>query len=240
MSWTSLGNYQLTDQWSFSEFVEGELFRLIHKQITNLPKNSLRGVIAQGFKNSQSKITKFKPSLFTYGEEYEIFPFYFPVGISKHSIILKRLDKYQVDWSIEVQMFKADNPTEDYQNYLISRFGKSAITQFHQSFNMALYPILFSGSTTPESNTIKLVANRPTKLLKSNDSRTQIRIYSTGQSVTLTTGFDESGKPLQILAILPPNYNFEDVITSAGMYKGDVYAISEKETYVTVIEFFAE
>lgn len=239
MSWISLGEFELTSNWVFSESVEGEIFRILHRPINNLPNNSLRGVIAQGFK-SASDINKFNPKLFVYGGDYEIFTFYFPVGISEHSIILKRLDKNLVSWKVEAQVFKADNPVQDYQNYILSRFGKEAIHQFHQSFNMALYPMLFSGSTTPRSSDKSLSANKPVKILSENDSRTQLRIFSTGQPVLLATGFNETGQPLEIISKLPPNYNFEEVISSAGMYKGDIYALSAENTNITVIEFSAK
>lgn len=246
MPWESLGEFELINEWIFSRLIEGEIFRILHRPIAGLSREtSLRAVIAQGFLD-EAGLNRFSSKIFTYNDELEVFTFYFPVGVSEHSIIFKRLDKNNIPWFVELQMFVADNPEEDYQNYLITRFGTNVITRFSQTLitsitkNMSLYPLLFSGSTTPSSETIKLVANKATKLLSSNDSRTQLRIYSTGHPILLATNFDENGQPVEKLLQLPPNYYHEDVITSAGMYKGDIYAIAEQETYITVIEFSAK
>lgn len=243
MPWNSLGQFQLKNKWEFSRLVEGEIFRIIHQPIAELPADSLRAVIAQGFLDSNLKPNKFTPKIFTYGEEFEIFSFYFPVGLSEHSIILRRLDKNPIDWIVELQVFVGDNPTQDYENYLVSRFGKDAIQQFSQTLvgNMSLTPLLFSGSTTPNSQiNQKLSSNKPEKIIKGNEARTEIRIWSSGQPVMLTTGFDEAGKPLELLVKMPPNYYHQDVITTAGMYKGDIWAISDSETYIDIVEYSAQ
>lgn len=246
MPWQFLGEFELINDWIFSHSVEGEIFRIIHRPIANLSREtSLRAVIAQGFLDDAG-LNRFSSKIFTYNKELEVFTFYFPVGLSEHSIILKRLDRNSIPWIVTLEMFFSDNPEEDYQNYLITRFGSNTIEQFSQTLitqsinNMSLYPLLFSGSTTPKSDSEKLTANTPRKILAANDSRTQIRLYSTGHPILLATGFDESGEPLEEILRMPPNYYHEDVITSAGMYKGDIYAISELETNIHVIEFSAK
>lgn len=161
MPWQSLGEFELINDWIFSQSVEGEIFRVIHRPISGYSREiSLRAVIAQGFLDDAG-LNRFSSKIFTYNEELEVFTFYFPVGLSEHSIIFKRLDKNSIPWLVELQMFVADNPEEDYQNYLITRFGTNAIAQFSQNLinntvsNMSLYPLLFSGSTKPESETKK-------------------------------------------------------------------------------------
>jgi len=240
MTWNSLGKFELSQDWTFSEPVEGEIFRIFHQPIEDLPKGSLRGVITQGFRDSQSFVNTFAPKLFTYGNDYELFSFYFPVGFSEHSIILKRLDNNPANWIVEVQVFQAENPTQDYENYLLSRFGREAITQFNQSLNMHLTPLLYSGSTAPESKTVTLKANHPVVIFPENEARTTIRMYSEGHPILLATGFDEAGKPLEVLAQLPPNYAYEDVISTAGMYKGNIFALCEQDSSVLAIEFSAK
>ena len=243
MPWQFLGEFELINDWIFSHSVEGEIFRIIHRPIANLSREtSLRAVIAQGFLDDAG-LNRFSSKIFTYNEELEVFTFYFPEGLSEHSIIFKRLDKNNIPWIVELQMFASDNPIEDYQNYLITRFGTNVINQFSQTLitqsitNMGLYPLLSTGSTTPKSEFKKLLANKPAKILNKNDSRTQIRLYSSGNAILLANGFDETGKPLEEILRMPPNYYHEDVVTSAGMYKGDIWAISEAETYINVIEF---
>lgn len=245
MPWRSLGEFKLTSDWIFSDLVEGEVFRVSHRPITGLPSDLLRAVIAQGFVE-QNSINKFNPKIFVYGKEPELFTFYFPAKVSQHSIIFKRLDKEPIEWKIQLETFVGDSLNEDYQNYLINRFGKEAIFHFNQTLitnlttDMSLVPLLFSGSTSPKSNSKKINANKPVKVLSANDSRTQLRLYSTGHPILLATGFNEVGEPIEELLRLPPNYFHEDVATSAGMYKGDIFAISEFETYIHVIEFSAE
>lgn len=243
MPWRSLGEFKLVKTWLFSESVEGEIFRVRHKIINDLPQESLRAVIAQGFIDEDRKPNKFGSKIFTYGEELQVFTFYFPEGLSKHSIILKRLDQSPIDWIVEVEVFYSDNPEQDYQNYITNRFGKAAINYFSQNFitnNMALYPLLYSGSTTPNSHSHKLLKDKGVKIASENQSRTELRIQSSGHSVMLCTGFAEDGKPLEILLRVPPNYYYQDVITSAGIYKGEVWAICDKETLIHVTEFSAK
>lgn len=245
MPWQSLGEFQLTKDWRFTDPVEAEIFRIFHRPIPNKPERTLRGVVAQGFIDEDSQLNRFSSKLFTHGEDLEVFTFYFPAGLNEHSIIIKRLDDSQIDWFVRIEYYYSNNPTEDYQNYLLTRFGSDAITQFSQTLvnntisNMSLYPLLSTGSTSPKSEVKKLLANKSTKILSANDSRTQIRLYSAGHSILLATGFDETGKPLEEILRMPPNYYHEDVITSAGMYKGDIYALSSSETNITVIEFSA-
>ena len=229
MPWQSLGEFELINDWIFSSSVEGEIFRVIHEPIPNYSRETtLRAVIAQGLLDDAG-LNRFSSKIITYNEE--------------HSIIFKRLDKNNIPWIVELQMFASDNPIEDYQNYLITRFGTNVINQFSQTLitqsitNMGLYPLLSTGSTTPKSEFKKLLANKPAKILNKNDSRTQIRLYSSGNAILLANGFDETGKPLEEILRMPPNYYHEDVVTSAGMYKGDIWAISEAETYINVIEF---
>lgn len=243
MPWKSLGKFKLIKNlWFFSELVEGEIFRIRHIFIGNLPKDPLRAVIAQGFFDNDGNPNKFSPKIFTYGEELQVFTFYFPEGLNAHSIILKRLDQNLIDWTVELEVFYSNDPQQDYQNYIVNRFGKTAINYFSQTLinNMALYPLLYSGSTTPNSHSFKLAQNKPIKIVSENQSRTELRIQSSGHSILLSTGFNEEGKPLDVLLRVPPNYYYQDVITSAGIYKGEVWAICESESLVHVTEFSAK
>lgn len=230
MPWNLLGNFDLKQHWQFTAPSEGEIFRVSH-QLTFDKETSVRGVIAQGFEDSQVNI--FNPKLFSYREETEIFTFYFPLGLKQHSLCFKRLDVNDSQWLVNVEVFQSENSEDNLNNYLLARFG-AEINQ------MSLFPLLFSGSTTPEDHHKKLPANKPTKIISANDSRTELRFYSTGHPILLTTGFDEANKPLATLVRMPPNYHHHDVITSAGMYKGDVWAVSEHETYLHAIEFSAK
>ena len=229
MTWNFLKEFQLSKDWQFTDPVEGEIFRIRHKLIRAeyFNKTLARGVIAQGFDDGNINI--FKSKLFAYKEEHEIFTLYYPQGLKERSLCFKRLDDSTDKWSIFVEVFRG-SPEENLKNYLIARFGEETV-------NMALTPLLFSGSTDPNSLDKKIPAKKPAKVLSSNDSRTGLRIYSTNQPILLTTGFNESGIPLNILLKLPPNYYHEEMISTAGIYKGDIYALSEEETSILVIEF---
>lgn len=230
MSWVSLGSFKLVNNWQFSAPSEGEIFRINHELIQN-NGNSVRGVIAQGFEDERVNI--FNPKLFSYREETEIFTFYFPLGLKQHSLCLKRLDAVKSDWLVNVEVFQSGNAQNNLNNYLISRFGETAV-------NMALYPLLYSGSVTPTSNKIKLESNKPVKLRSENTGRTQIRIRTSGHAVLLATGFNESGSPLVVLEECPPNYLYVDQASSAGMYQGEIWAVSEHETHVSYTEYSAQ
>ncbi|MGD1910784.1 MAG: hypothetical protein ACFB2X_07985 [Rivularia sp. (in: cyanobacteria)] len=229
MTWISLGQFELINIWQFTKSFEGEIFRVKH-QLNGDDYSAVRGVIAQGFEDTQVNV--FNPKLFSYREESEIFAFYFPIGLSQHSLCFKRLDASKSNWIIDVEVFQSENPQDNLNNYLITRFGEATA--------MSLVPLLFSGSTTPKSYEQKLVKNKPTKILNENDSRTELRINSTGQPVMLTTGFDETSKPEEVLLRMPPNYYHNEVASSAGIYKGAIYAIAQEETYLYITEFSAK
>lgn len=243
MPWKNLGKFKLKrNLWLFSESVEGEIFRIRHIFIGDLPKDPLRAVIAQGFFDDDGNPNKFSPKIFTYGEELQVFTFYFPEGLNTHSIIVKRLDQNLIDWTVELEVFYSEDPQQNYQNYIVNRFGKTATNYFSQTLinNMALYPRLYSGSLDVESDDIKLVAGQIKKIVDKNLSRTGLKVITTGHAVLLATGFDADGKPTAILDKVPPNYNYEKEASSAGIYQGEVWALCEEETYITAIEYSAK
>lgn len=230
MPWIALGQFDLVDKWQFTRSLEGEIFRIKHK-LTGDDYSSVRGVIAQGFEDTQ--INVFNPKLFTYKEEREIFAFYFPIGLNQHSLCFKRLDTAKSKWVINVEVFQSENDQDNLNNYLITRFGENIL-------NMALYPRLYSGSLAVKSAEIKLVTNQAKKVRDKNLSRTAIKIITSGHPVVLTTGFDVDGKPIALLDKVPPNYNYEKEASSAGIYQGEIWAISGEETYIDVIEYSAK
>lgn len=229
MPWTNLGTFNLTNHWVYSSPVEGEIFRITHHSIEEYPEEGLRAVIAQGFHDAGLNV--FKPKRFVYSNEIEVFNFYFPQGLEEHFLAFKRLDKSNTEWIITVELFHSDNPEDDLNNYLISRFGETAMS--------ALYPRLNSGGLKPKSGDTVLSANVPKKILDNNIARGSYTFRTTSSRVTLATGFDEDNEPLITLEVVPPNYTYSMSATTAGMYQGEVWALSEEQTNVGFTEFSA-
>ena len=242
MPWERLGIYLIKSNWTLTKPVEAELFKIKHFKIYQSDKHYLKAAIAQAFK-ADNELTTYNNKRFSYRTEPETFEFYFPPGLGEHSLAFKRLDDSPVSWRIEAEYFYSENPLEDYQNYINNRFGQSALNNFNQEIinNMsALYPRLFSGSTTPSGGVKTLQAGKPEKVLSENLGRTEYTIRSKGHPVLLATGFDEQGKPLAILEEMPPNYNYNHNATTAGLYKGEVWAVSEQDTKITFTEYVAQ
>lgn len=242
MPWEKLGIFLIKPNWTLTKPVEAELFRIKHFKINQSDKYYLKAVIAQAFKVNFD-LTTFNDKRFGYRTEPETFEFYFPPGLGEHSLAFKRLDDSPVSWRIEAEYFYSENPLEDYQNYINNRFGQSALNSFNQTIinNMsALYPRLFSGSTTPNSGTKTLQANKAVKVLSENLGRTEFNIRSKGHPVLLATGFDEQGNPLVVLEEMPPNYSYNHSATTAGLYKGEVWAMAQQDTKVTFTEYVAQ
>ncbi|AFY54394.1 hypothetical protein Riv7116_1853 [Rivularia sp. PCC 7116] len=238
MPWEKLGIFFIKPGWTLTKPVEAELFRIKHLKIYQADKYYLKAAIAQAFKVGFD-LTTFNTRRFSYRTEPETFEFYFPPGLGEHSLAFKRLDDSPVSWRIEAEYFYSENPLEDYQNYINNRFGQPALNQFNQDMS-ALYPRLFSGSTTPNSGGVSLKAGEPKKVLNENLGRTEFNIRSKGHPVILATGFDEAGKPLVVLEEMPPNYSYNHSATTAGLYKGEVWAIAEQDTSVSFTEYIAQ
>lgn len=235
MPWEKLGVFFVKDDWTLTKPVEAELFRIKHFKIYQSNKYYLKGVIAQAFKDSFG-INTFGDKRFGYRNDPEIFEFYFPVGLGERSLAFKRLDNSEVSWRIEVESFYSENAEIDYLNYIQARFGNINL----EGITMALYPRLYSGSLTPNSEDIKILANKPNKILNENIARQKLVVRTTGQSIILATGFDENGKPIEILEKIPANYNSDLPSSSVGTYQGEVWVLSEEETYISFTEFSAK
>lgn len=235
MPWEKLGIFFITNNWTLTKPVEAELFRIKHFKIFQSNKYYLKGVIAQAFKDSFG-LNTFGDKRLGYREQPEIFEFYFPVGLGEHSLAFKRLDESKVTWRIEVEFFYSENAQEDYLNYIQSRFGNINLGETI----MALYPRLYSGSLVPTSGEVKLLKDKPTKLLSANIGRQKLVVRTTGQSVLLATAFNETLQPVVTLEKIPANYNSELPQSNVGIYQGEVWAIASEETNISFTEFSAK
>lgn len=229
MAWTDIGTIEVRRDWNFTNATESEIFRISH--LFPNSETNLRAAVAQGFlENGKANI--FNPKIIFRRDEVEIFTFYFPAGISSHSLGIKRLDTTEATWTVKVESWQSNNASENFSNYLISRFGDELMSQ--------IYPRLFSGSTTPSSGSISLKAGNPVKLVSENLGRTELSIRSSGHPVLLATGFDENGVPLAVLEEMPPNYSYVSVATTAGLYKGEIWAVSQEDTKVSYTQYVAQ
>ena len=69
MVWRSLGTFTPTEDWSFTDLVTGEIFRVKHTPITkDLPRKP-RAVIAQSFVDDNGELNTFDKKLLIYQVE---------------------------------------------------------------------------------------------------------------------------------------------------------------------------
>ena len=235
MPWNNLGIYFVKDDWTLTPPVTAELFRIKHLKIYQSEKYYLKGVIAQAFKDS-SGVNTFGDKRFSYRPEPEIFEFYFPVGLGQHSLAFKRLDDSNIFWRIQVESFFTEDAELDYLNYLQARFGNINI----EEIIMALYSRGTAETQfdlSPDFKKTKLKSNTPKKLVEANPDRKQLTVRTGLHGITLATGFNDDGEPMQVLETIPANHNFDLPSTSNAIYQGEIWAISYANCLVEFTEY---
>jgi len=121
MTWQSLGTITLTNEWTLTTPVNGEIFRIRHHPTNNPDNRYLKAVISPSF--NDDGINLYSPQLLTYREEKEILSFFFPSGITAHSLGFRRTDKSNIQWMIDVDVFASTNQSDDFANYIKTRFS---------------------------------------------------------------------------------------------------------------------
>lgn len=228
MPWHSLGQFQLIDEWSFSQPVIGEIFRISHRLIDNVSNKYLKAVIAQGF--DDGKINIFNPQRLSYRLESEIFTFYFPSGIARQKIAFKRLDQTNIDWVIEAEVFLSDSTQENFANYIISRFGELMPlfdTAAKTSFSIEKENIEATVSTQP-------IQTGVAQLVQVNGKRRGLSIYNPSfATVTIgcsITEVDGETTLEGVLAIISPGKIYELPVSGDGScYSGQILGKADNE-----------
>lgn len=226
MSWVNLGEISLTQDWSFTLPVMGEVFRIIHKPVNNIDNKYLKAVIAQGFVDERLNI--FNPQRLNYRLESEIFTFYFPAGIAQQKLCLKRLDTTDIDWIIEAEVYQAANALEELANYLKSRFGDTTIMDYLVSVSpssQSVSPTTWTGNTKTTSVDL---------LVPANASRACLVIRASDRELTLYAARNQDGSGNTLIERIPTGQIFL-LPNTGGIYKGNVYC--QSKTADSIVSF---
>jgi hypothetical protein len=217
MSWLALGEINLTQNWTFTIPVVGEVFRIIHKPINNTENKYLKAVVAQGFVDN--KLNIFNPQRLSYRSESEIFTFYFPSGIAQQKLCLKRLDNTDIDWIIEAEVYQAANPLEELSNYLKARFGETTIMDYLISTSAGFQTV------TPKTVSFPAKKDTVTPLVPANPNRLHLVVRATTRTISLFTEIAADGSGKNLIESIPAGQLFI-LPNTGGTYKGDIFCQS--------------
>jgi hypothetical protein len=242
MPWLSLGTFQLTNDWTCTEPVNGEVFRITHQPIINQDDKYLKAVVAQGFEDT--KLNIFNPQRLSYRTECEIFTFYFPSGIAQQRFYLKRLDFSNIDWLIDVEVYQSTQVVDDFSNYIITRFGEL----------MPLFNTASNGEISTKKE--KLGANNFTKpfvtttvtpLVPENLNRRSLIIYNPSKIATATialTQVEGTNNVAGVIAEVAPRSLYELPTSGDGSCFGGALVVKTDKTdnsaLLQITEFFVE
>ena len=226
MPWQSLGDFSLTDQWQTTPSVTGELFRIKHSSIPEgVP--TPRAVIAQSFLDEQSVFNTFESQLLTYKQEVESFSFYFPNGLTEHSIAIKRLDNFQFPWNLTIETFVPENDTQAVE---LNKFYELIVL-----LNSVPIPVTTMGTNlTPSYNNVFVVRRKSSLLVPANANRKEL-IIRNPNSKDLILGFsvDDNNVLKEELWEVGKKETFRLPIA----YRGDIYCKSSFTGVVYVCQF---
>ncbi len=242
MPWLFLGTFQLTNNWSFSEPVSGEVFRITHKPIINQEGQYLKAVVAQGFEDE--KLNIFSPQRLSYRIESEIFTFYFPAGIAQQRFYLKRLDNAGINWFIDVEVYQVERVVDDFSNYIISRFG-----ELMPLFNTASNGEILTKKETLGANnfTKPFLTNTVSSLIPANLNRRGLIVYNPSKVATATIALEQivgTNNVTGVIAEVPPRSMYELPSSGDGSCFGGALMVKTDKTdnssLLQVTEFFVE
>ena len=233
--WRTIGTFYLDKSWQYSNPVQGEIFRVRSSYIDNFNNQYLKGVVASIFVDDDSIINLVESRRLSYRLEPDIFTFYFPPGLGDQRIGVKRLDDTTLNWAINVDVFQSANPVDDFENYLISRFGNS-LGEIMSVYNrgVAFVP------HTPASARVELNSREKKKILDANSKRRNLTLTNGSSLILVCDGFQENGAPKTVLYTLQPNeeYNFP---VNNGLYQGEIHFmnLTDSKANASYIEYNA-
>jgi hypothetical protein len=198
MSWVTVGTFRLTQDWTFSLSVEGEIFRVTHSPVKNPENVYLKAVIASAFIDEYHEVNIFDPKRLTHRDEKEIFTFYNPTVVNTNLLGIKRLDKNNIDWIIDVEVYRADSQQGDFNNYLITRFGD--IMDYIINRNSG-----GNSSVTPVTNDFDAKLATVERMLVANANRSYLIVRASDKSVNLFTQKNTEGSGKNLLERINPS-----------------------------------
>lgn len=232
MPWVSIGSFHLTQEWQYSLSVEGEIFRVRHLPVNNAGDLYLKAVIASVFVDEYQEINIFEPKRLTYREEKEIFTFYSPAQVNTVNLIgFKRLDKNNIDWIVEAEVYRAESQAEDFSNYLLARFGETTIMDY------LIERTVGNVSVTPKTSDKAIKLATVETLIANNSSRMHLIVRAAGYAVDLFATKAADGKGENLIERVGANQIFI-LPNQGGIYKGTIYAQSVGgDSTITVTEY---
>ncbi len=230
MSWVTVGSFKLTQDWTFSLSVQGEIFRVTHSPVNNPGNLYLKAVIASAFIDEYHEVNIFDPKRLTHREEKEVFTFYNPTVVSTNLIGLKRLDKNNIDWIINLEIYKANTQSDDFSNYLTTRFGDimEYLVNRNSGGNSNVNPVttIFTGK-----------AVEVLKMTNANPNRAYLIIRASDKAVNLFTEKQANGEGKNLIESIKSGELFI-LPTGSGIYKGDIFVQAVGgDSIVTVTEY---
>lgn len=214
MSWVTVGTFKLTQDWTFSLSVQGEIFRVTHSPVNNPENLYIKAVIASAFIDEYHEVNIFDPKRLTHRDEKEIFTFYSPTVVSTNLIGLKRLDKNNIDWIINLEVYQVDSQSNDFSNYLITRFGDIMDYLVNRTGG--------NSNVTPVTTSFGAKFEDVEKLVPVNQNRAYLIIRTSDKAVNLFTEKLVNGDGQNLIESIKPGEIFI-LPTGSGIYKGDIF-----------------
>lgn len=226
MPWQQIGIYTLSKNWVLTPPIVGEVFRIKHLVVYNPDQKYIKAVFAQAFYDAGLNI--FEPKRLSYRTEPEVFIHFFPTGISQRQLAFKRLDdNLNIFWRIKAEVYSSGNPEDDLANLMLTRIRDI----------MSIYS-RGSASLKAASGATNLEPDVGAKVINANANRQMFVIRTNEHEVKLYAHQDEQGNLQDLIETLKPNEVYEFPATQ-GVYRGDVFAISQMQTKVTYTEYTA-
>jgi hypothetical protein len=239
--WTSLGIFNVINDWSYTPTVEGELFRITHTSIPPIGNEYLKGAIGQSFIDEDGKQNIFDSQLLTYQLFKDVRTFYFPIGVANHSIAFKRLDDSAVHWVIKIEVWSSPDNGQNLSNYLAGRFGAQTLMALYSNPVSAIS--LLRDSLTITSADVAITSNVVVQLAGSNANRAFLSIYNPiGKDLSISLSASGTSPNLvlgTVIALAKANTIFElPVVPSGATYTGAVYGkVSGSNGTIAVTEY---
>jgi hypothetical protein len=228
MGWVSIGSFNLTREWVFTQPIDAQIFRIKHTAELGSFKNSyLKAVVATAFIDEGQEVNIFEPKRLSYRQEREIFTFYYPAGIRQQTLAFKRLDKTDFNWIIEAEFFRADSQQDDFANYLTTRFGE-----------IMFYLIERGGASNINPNSGNFGAKTTVeRLLEANSNRRALIIRTSNHRVEIYAGKNQDGTGKTLIESVGPNGLFQ-LPNNNGVYQGDIFVQSKSnESQISYTEY---
>ena len=167
------------------------------------------------------------PRRISYRPEAELITFDIPRGIEEFRLALRRLDFSSVAWRITVEEFVGYSSAQNLIDAITISTGEQVSNIYSRANQSDLIPV--SGSK-------QLTAGAIGTLVSANSKRAYLSIRVGDDAITLFAEKNEAGEGVNVIERVQPGevYNLP---TADGIWKGDIFALSEGNTELEYTEF---